>query len=77
MPSPTWYPPVKRLTDLLAGLLLLVPALVVLAVAVPTSLLLHGRPVLFIQPRVGRRDARRDSSRDSCRDSRREHCLRS
>jgi lipopolysaccharide/colanic/teichoic acid biosynthesis glycosyltransferase len=54
VPSPTWYPPVKRLTDLLAGLLLLVPALVVLAVAVPTSLLLHGRPVLFIQPRVGR-----------------------
>jgi lipopolysaccharide/colanic/teichoic acid biosynthesis glycosyltransferase len=34
---------------------MLVPVLVVLAVAVPASLVLHGRPVLFTQLRVGRR----------------------
>jgi lipopolysaccharide/colanic/teichoic acid biosynthesis glycosyltransferase len=55
VPSRNWYPPAKRLVDVVAGLLLLVPVLVVLAVAVPASLVLHGRPVLFTQLRVGRR----------------------
>lgn len=54
MPSRHWYPPAKRLVDVAAGLLLLIPVLAVLAVAVPASLLLHGRPVLFTQLRVGR-----------------------
>jgi lipopolysaccharide/colanic/teichoic acid biosynthesis glycosyltransferase len=54
VPSPRWYPPVKRLGDVLTGLVLLGPALAVLTVAALASLLLHGRPVFFVQLRVGR-----------------------
>jgi lipopolysaccharide/colanic/teichoic acid biosynthesis glycosyltransferase len=54
VPSARWYPPVKRLADVVVALLLLLPALAVLTVAALASLALHGPPVLFTQRRVGR-----------------------
>jgi lipopolysaccharide/colanic/teichoic acid biosynthesis glycosyltransferase len=54
MPSPGSYPKVKRFIDLAVALVLAVPALAVLAVAVVIGLVLQGRPVLFIQERIGR-----------------------
>jgi sugar transferase EpsL len=54
MPSRSLYPVIKRFLDVGAALLLLGPALVVLAVAVLASLAFQGRPVLFTQQRVGR-----------------------
>ena len=57
MPSRGWYPPIKRLIDLTVAVALLGPALAVLGVAAGACLVLQGRPVLFVQERVGRHGA--------------------
>jgi len=53
-PSLLSYPTVKRLLDAVAVLVLLGPAVLVLAVASVGALVAQGRPVLFTQRRVGR-----------------------
>lgn len=54
MPPQNLYPAVKRFLDIVVALVLLGPALVILAVAGVASLVFQGSPVLFTQRRVGR-----------------------
>src|SRR5512133_448556 len=54
MRSRSMYPAVKRFLDVVVALALLGPILAALAVAALASLVVHGRPVLVIQHRIGR-----------------------
>jgi lipopolysaccharide/colanic/teichoic acid biosynthesis glycosyltransferase len=53
-PPQQWYPSAKRLFDLAIALLLLVPTLAVLTALATAALVLHGRPVMLFQQRIGR-----------------------
>lgn len=48
------YPAVKRCLDLAVVLVVLLPALAVLGVAVVLAIAVQGRPVFFVQQRIGR-----------------------
>jgi len=52
--TPPWYPPFKRLVDVVGSLVLLVVLAPLILVAALAVLITMGRPVLFIQERCGR-----------------------